>query len=319
LDRYIQWIDNKKPANPFALLGRSSGSTKGFLHALFAHLDGTDVNPVDQYVLTSFSNPFTSELQAQSLQEQFDAGIISDIVREALDNAEEIDVEMRDLLKEIRKRDPHVFDLFGDNILYIQGDADEDGGPTVIPELFKFRDRYSPTAHILIFKNPLKDTKYGKELPPQQQEATHFMLSTFPDMKIKEGEQYLPDATPEQYIQLGTQFDAIIAAELGGYDYQIDLSPIQGPHLKRTREKLILHRDKLCGVHTDGTPITYLEWYRKHLKIKESDYEKAEIGNRYPADEDAKLRIAARIKEIESFWLNEVDRVEAIMRASREK
>jgi hypothetical protein len=304
----IQWAEKLYNGNPLTPLGRSSGSTKLFLHAL---LYQTRENPVPLYFITSFSNPYTLDEQIGKVREQLAKGDIKHIVEESLNNASVIAAENLEYFELMKKANPKAFEHFGDNITFPQGDRDEDATEEVVSQLYDFRYKYAPLAHVVVLENTLKDFDISKELHPEQQEGTHFLYAPDADPKAKHKDKFR-GVDSEYWPQLASQFDQMLALKWGYYDYQIDLSPVKSPALTKIRERLKTLRENLCGFNEDGTAVTFIEWYRKRLKISDKEFETAEVGQRYP--NDPKRRLAARLKIVQNYWVSEQVRIDEYLK-----
>jgi predicted alpha/beta-fold hydrolase len=107
-------VQNHFGDTPVIVGGRSMGASKGFLHNLLFHGTG---NSADAYFMISYSNPFTMELQIESVLSQVKAGLFSGIIHESLQNASDISNETIALLKKMKAKNPEVFKKFGNNMI----------------------------------------------------------------------------------------------------------------------------------------------------------------------------------------------------------
>ncbi|MBI3542208.1 MAG: hypothetical protein HY075_02895 [Deltaproteobacteria bacterium] len=168
-------------AMPIVLMGRSMGSAKGYAHALL--YDGP-ANVVDAYVLSSFSNPYTMDLQITNVEKQVALGNIKGVVPEMLEGAKVLSQEMLAAAEKLKTDDPAAFKDFGDNQFYLQGNADEDGGPSVLVDLKQFTDNFAPRAHTYVFENALLKYEIPNfaKIDPAQWEGTHNLFSNLQNL-----------------------------------------------------------------------------------------------------------------------------------------
>lgn len=270
-------------ARPLIVGGRSLG---GFYSDLHGRLYGAS-DPVDVYACISFSNPFTIEDQVKNVYWQRDVGIIGGVVEETLEHARQVAQEFQNLLIQFEAAHPGFGELFGDHFLLLQGDADEDGGPNVLPELYRYRNKYMRLGHIYEFHDP----RLGQtEIPHDEHEATHFLLS--PNGKKVPG--------------LWDQNFEVFAVMYGHLDYIIDsASPLL--EMVQRRERLLRFRVERLGIDNEtGLPLTFLKRFQRISKISDQELGSARIGR-----EGGK---AGRLKNVMEFWRKERTRVEGVLR-----
>jgi hypothetical protein len=61
---------------------------------------------------------------------------------------------------------PSSITAFGDEILFVQGEADADGGPNAVEDLTDFRNRRAPKAHVYVLPDPWVTLARSSELDP---------------------------------------------------------------------------------------------------------------------------------------------------------
>lgn len=305
--------DPQKTMAPLVLLGRSMGGTKGFAHAL---LYRDPENVVDAYVLTSFSNPNTMHLQMQNIQRQFDAGTISGIVPQSIEAAKIFSDDLLEKLNSIRSSNPHAFDDFGDHLFFQQGNADEDGGPSVIEDLQAFVHDYAPKAHVYLFENALYryNIPHLEKVSPDKWEGTHILFSnqsnysreslkktidsmrsnqsslSQDDKDILEALEAIYTRVPqEDFPALQDQFIEATASMYGFFDYLAD-SPSMRPEVRRSSQVFSEFRRQLTGGKS------YLEYYAEKVKVSNQELLDAQPG---------RGSRAARLKRVQEYWRSE--------------
>src|SRR5690606_10164354 len=133
---YLQMLSNyarntaPNPNLPFIHVGRSMGSTDAFMDALMAQAEGIET-VTDLYFATSFSNPETFEEQNENVQAQLARGDIAGILQDALDHADVNTIDLQRKLEHLRQSRPNILKTFSDRMVFVQGEADEDGGNNV--------------------------------------------------------------------------------------------------------------------------------------------------------------------------------------------
>lgn len=301
-------------SKPIVLLGRSMGSAKGFAHALL--YDGPE-NVVDAYVLTSFSNPYTIDMQVVNVEKQVADGQIKGVVPDSLMNAQKFDNEMLVALTQLKARNPSEFDDFGDNLCFFQGrddqDAYRDGHPAAIEDLLAFTKEFAPKAHVYTFENMLikYDIPNYLKLDSDEWEGTHTIFSNLPNLSqerlrtIVEGmrarEARLSPEEKTMLESLSTILEKVPAGELpalqdqyfeaigviyGFFDYMADTTSHR-PEMLRAKAKFQAMRERLTGGKS------FLEWYQAKMKISGGELEKATPGR------DSR---PARLKKVIEYW-----------------
>lgn len=219
---------------PLISAGRSIGSTDQLMESEIG-LE-YDMQPVpDLFFSTSTSNPLTMDLQTENVFAQVARGDIKGIIPDAIEHA---DTNTTDLLRRydgLLEKNPNALKYHGDSTVHVQGHRDQDGGPNVIKDLYRFRNKYQPLAHVYEIEDHLADLpphilkKLIEGVNPDFLEATHFLLSIRENNEIAK----LRDQAMEVY--------ALMYAML---DYLIDLSPMVPPE---RREALRAYRLKYTG------------------------------------------------------------------------
>lgn len=191
--RYVAALgpDGKVFRRPSVWWGRSWGATQAYLVNLQSRVKSSEV-PVDMFVLQSFSHPFTLREQIRSIERQVEVGAIEGYVPEVGTYLIEISKRIGGELNELANRN----DLrqFGDLLLFVQGDADADGGLSAVEDLQDFRQKYAPRSRLLLVENPILKRAahlFGKNSPsykkvrraldaidPDKVEASHYSVSS---------------------------------------------------------------------------------------------------------------------------------------------
>jgi len=283
LERRYEWVREKMNGQglsetPLVLLGRSMGSSKGFAHALL--FEGKE-NLVNAYVLSSFSNPFTFEVQRERVQKQVEQGVITNLVPEMLDSADVFSQELGAALNKLEELDAWGLKLFGDKILNLQGAGDEDSGPEVITEQLEFQKKYAPLSHLYVLGSDYWElTNKGEAFDLDRLEGTHMLFSNNP-------------ALQDQYFEL----NAVI---WGFFDYLAE-SPSKQSEIVQAQKLFLEYRKRFTGSATR----TFLDVYRERLKITQEDLDRAEANQRGSR--------AQRLKHVLEFWKVEKERIAAIL------
>lgn len=287
---------------PLVLEGRSMGSQSDFVHALLS--EGSD-NPISAYVLTSLSVPHTIESQTARVLEQVKNGSVGGIVMESLNNAIELSRELVTILDKIKSKSPDAFKRFGDKLLFLQGEADRDGGPTVIEDLARFRAEYAPYSHAYIFEDPLKKYPWidTRSIPDDGLEAQHILFSNQSNFSKEMGAKRFPGVPVEDLPALQDQFFEGMAVQYGFFDYLAD-STSTAPEMVRSKEVFSRYRLSLCGRDSDGNPRTFLDWYRERAGISLEAFAAASPGR----------TLAGRLKRVSEYWKNEKIRIDGLSR-----
>lgn len=283
--------ENGQTVLPLVMLGRSMGSTKGYAHNLL--YDGPH-NPVDAYVLSSFSNPHTIELQIKNVYKQVEAGQVH-VVPEMLDNALNVSKELLGELARLKQQNPEALKDLGDNMLFLQGNADEDGGATVVQDLLGFTKENAPLGHVYVFENPLLkyDIPNRDRIDPSRWEATHTLFSNLPNVKPEQVKDLYPGVPAHDLPALQDQYFEAVGVMYGFFDYMADSTSAR-PEMVKSRKTFQAYRQKLTG----GRP--FLEWYAEKNKITAADVVAAEPG---------RASRAARLKRVIDYWRAEHLRV----------
>jgi hypothetical protein len=287
-----------EPRMPLVHLGRSMGAAKGAAHAFY--YDGP-LNVVDAYVLNSFSNPFTLAMQIENVYAQAARGTIKGVVPEMLESALEFSNQFRAEIERVKAENPDAFKDFGDNQLYLQGRADEDGGPTVVADLLAWQRDFAPLSHVYVFENPL--LKYKDSIPefekidPAKWEGTHMLFSNAANITPEQGARIYPGVPKEDLPALQEQYFEAMAVQFGFFDYLAESrSPL--PELKRAAETFRAYRAKFTGSPNK----TFLEHYREKSKISAEELAAAQPGRATRPE---------RLKKVIEFWKAETARIDA--------
>ena len=283
---------------PIVYGGRSMGSADGVLHS--ALFEGKD-NPIDAYWLGSFCNPRTIGKQLVNVYEQLKAGIFSGVIQESLQNASSLSKEFIELFEMAKKKNPKIFETFGNNLLFFQGNADADNGPTVMDDLSKFLKDFAPFAHFFPFILPQNQrvfyeklmngeevyvTLNGKKVKVTEDmlEAQHYIHSTRDNNEI---------ANPRSQT---LQANAAIYAFM---DYLAD-GPGKDKDWPNERDAIAQKKFKALQERRGGS---IFNWYLRLLKINPHDVE--QVVN--PIQNNADL--LHRMAWVRKYWIEERIRV----------
>ena len=241
---------------------RSWSSTEGFWTALDAHLRKTETL-FDFFVAQSFSDPFTAEAQVERIRWKYENGVIDNYIPAWGDLLVKISKEMSPKL--VQMRDGGKLEDFGDLILFLQGDADVDGGPMATATLEHRRRHFAPRSRQVIFENPIlrrAREKFGNGSPnylkvfmtlslldPSLVEAGHFLVSTRDIVSVEtlSAELLKKGLPPEILRQLDlneshASQNALTTKQvkLARWAMQDDIlaNPSAAPAVRRSRERL---------------------------------------------------------------------------------
>ena len=334
--------------NPFVYFGRSSGALYALSHALF--FQGPR-NLIDAYIGMSFSHPETIEKQIANIHEQRDKGYFSNVDNQSLSWFQRVSDKTLERLRQLKKEKAAKLATLGDHILFFQGDSDEDGNIsrdiTAISGLRDLRDQFVPLVHVYEFYNPLQNHpifKIGlKEglITPYSFEATHFLLSTNPNMKrdawrriektfLEAWTKKFPDKDPPELPEVSDadlpalmdQFTEMIAAMFGFFDYLAENnSPF--PEMVRAKEVFSAYKIKILGSE-QAAKTTYFDWYRDQIIVrgaamgrkKNPDVERYKDLQNNPENwrniDPNPRGLLGRLKRVEDYWLTERVRIKAI-------
>ncbi len=251
-------------AQPIVAVGRSFGSTQHFTAALATHWFGVKENRegADALVLTSFSNP-------EKLQEGFErihslmlrqhGDPMRGLIPESIAHLTAFAEQLNKVMAGVSGISPSSLNTFGDDILFVQGEADADGGPTAVQDLIDFRDRRAPKAHIYVVPDPWGMLMQSSELDPDNREASHFLLTSRGNVTKKNRGNAFPGIPEENLPQLGDQNIEIQALTWAFLDYRADLSPYTSDSSKA---RILAGRNTLTGSYAH---YAYFKWYLQQL------------------------------------------------------
>lgn len=314
---------------PLYFVGRSAGATQSFASALFEKI--YQHSSTNLYFLSSFSNPLTDEEQVKNIYAKLARGEIDTIVKESLNASHELDMDMLKVMDQIQKQNPKFFALFGDNIVFPQGQDDEDGAPQsadskgAVGELVVFRDRYAPLAHIYEFDTPneklrkadlLKDQSdpRGKaHITPDRLEGTHFLYSAMDNVKPESRGPFSQAISDVDLPKLRDQFVELNALKYAMLDYQIDLSPTVSVAEKNRQKQL-----RVLATNSADQPDGYLRWYVNNVLSQQN----VDLGgqNFDQIISNTKIRagredgVPGRIKRVYQYWIKEAARVRRLVK-----
>lgn len=267
---------------PLNYLGRSLGSTRGFIHALLHQ------STVDFYTLMSLTVPDTLEMQTANIYEQLKKGDISVIMRESLENGKGLAKELVALLEDMKANDPHVFENFGHNMVFLQGDSDADGGPTVLEDVRGFVAKYCPEAEVFSFHNRLlkhKEILAGRQINGDLVEGSHFIANndanvTIEDVRKGKHPEFegVPDEDLPKFRDQTIEMDAIMWGQM---DYFADGPDGHGLPWPRPDDRIRQLKAQATR-EAKGLPAmggkTLQQWYAESRKIPEAEIVSAEPG-----------------------------------------
>ena len=319
LEHFYQSMLQKSPTlkeSPFIVGGRSSGSSSEFIHAFYHHMAQKPIS-TDLLYLVSFSNFLTSDFQLKSVQEQERQGLLA-LVPDSSKRVQTLyDSVIKDLeLVRTQTPDLLVSEGFADNIFYVQGRRDLDGGPTVVDDLIRFSTKYTPLAHIYVFDDPLaKYPEFAKFLEQYGQgEASHFLYNSHPNMTLEWLEQKLPpevrSTLPKDKTSLikllpryKDQLSEVIALKYAALDYLI-LSPFTKEDKKK---ELIQKRYNLTGSYDK---FAYFRWFveqeGKRIQETKKDISPISFEQIQSSTSAMKESILYRYQKVYKFILQEL-------------
>lgn len=290
LDRRFTVLRNRADEAGFGLMplvhiGRSMGAQKGLAHALLRDGQG---NVVDMYVEMSISNPYTIAEQVVLVMEQVKNGTIKGVVKDALDNASEISAELREVVAEIKRKDPTAFRLVGEGVIALQGRGDRDGGKTVVEDLLALRDEVAPMMLVYEFQDPLAGYKIPglEKIGDESLESMHNLFSNYANMSVEQAARLFPNVKPEDRPMVADQHFEAVAVIYGMGDF-LAASRSPTPAMQRRAAKWRAYREALAGEKT------LLDWYREDNGISKEEFERAEPG---------RSSRAARLKRVQEFF-----------------
>ena len=176
LDKWLD-IEATNHLGPLVVYGRSLGSTFAFNNALI-HAINNRTPIADMYVLTSFSNPTTIEEQWDIVSELAKIDPSVQLVEGMREYLIDYTNDLMSILNNLKETDPSILETVGENMLFIQGEADSDGGEDPVGGLLSFTKEYIPTASVYVIPDPLKNhPEIASKLGADKREASHFLLN----------------------------------------------------------------------------------------------------------------------------------------------
>jgi hypothetical protein len=251
-------------AQPIVAVGRSFGSTQHFTAALATHWFGVkeDREGADALILTSFSNPEKlhegfERIHSLMLRQHGDPmrGLIPASIAHLTAFAEQLNKVMAG----VTATSPSSITAFGDEILFVQGEADADGGPNAVEDLTDFRNRRAPKAHIYVLPDPWVTLAQSSELDPDNREASHFLLTSRGNITKKNRGNAFSGIPDENLPQLGDQNIEIQALTWAFLDYRADMSAFTSD---TSKARIVAGRHTLTG---GNERYGYFKWYLQQL------------------------------------------------------
>lgn len=257
-------------------LGRSMGA----IELAYLLLIAPDT-PVDVIVSQSTALWPPANASLQGIYDQLRNGSISAILKQALVDATNFNNEGGALLEAAERLHPEAFETTGAEILFWYGNDDEDypddvfraaGLPTYAEMMAQTRDRFFPLASLYPFYNRLKHLSGTRHFPPMMREGSHFVLHNTNDYTLANlnreerevfrgiPEELLPQRdsqTHEAIASLQIKKDLLADGLPGGYDWPQVAT-------RKRQEQLQQERLRLCGLHADGSPVSYFEHFILH-------------------------------------------------------
>lgn len=263
-----EWLhDLRKQTNntqPIVAVGRSFGSTQHFTAALATHWFGVkeDREGADALILTSFSNP-------EKLQEGFErihslmlrqhGDPMRGLIPESIAHLTAFAEQLNNVMAGVSSISPSSINHFGDEILFVQGEADADGGPNAVQDLMDFRNRRAPKAHIYVIPDPWGTLSQSSELDPDNREASHFLLTSRGNITKRNRGNSFPGIPDENLPQLGDQNIEIQALTWAFLDYRADMSEFTS---ETSKARIAAGRHTLTG---GNERYGYFKWYLQKL------------------------------------------------------
>ncbi len=222
LDKWFT-IEQAKRSGPQIAFGRSLGSTYAFTNALIHAVLGT-TPPVDMYMLTSFSTPNTMEEQWDIVTKLSEVDPSVQIIDGIRDSLLGFSSSLLSILDQLKETNPEILEQLGNNMLFVQGEVDSDGGADPVGNLLSFTKTYAPTASIYIIPDPLKDhPEVSSKLGADRREASHFLLNARGNEEESMAKKLGID--PKYLPRFYDQSVEVIALSRLWLDFIIDMSP----------------------------------------------------------------------------------------------
>ncbi|MCB0350080.1 MAG: hypothetical protein KDD38_02780 [Bdellovibrionales bacterium] len=315
-------LPNGGKANlPNIVVGRSAGSTQGLMAALMNYMaqNHTSIPGADLYFLTSFSDPRTMAMQDENLKEQISRGDIKGIVHDALTHFDDAANGFQHHLEKLKSTQPEILAQFGDDVVFVQGEADQDGqfhdgsGRTAFSNLRDYRDQFAPYGHIYEIEDPLKKYR-GKGIIDHfsydSLEATHFLYSNRPNVTENTRDGFPLEIPEADLPKLRDQSYEVFALKFGMMDYLIDFSP----KISAAKKSELQHKRYLLT--GSSKPFSYLNWYIKekldHKVPQFDDLTLEKIVNDDSIHPSRRSGVPGRVKKVYNYILNEAERVKQL-------
>ncbi|MBI4405664.1 MAG: hypothetical protein HY537_16010 [Deltaproteobacteria bacterium] len=312
---------------------RSFGSTAQFSTALVNHIvNGGSERVLEgavSYVLTSFSNPWTIDDQVANIQEQLKAGnraALKGVVPETIDYVVRFDQRLMALLERVQRENPKALNSFGDELLFINGEADADGGPRkgsrfkdVAHALVEFRNQFAPRGHVYILPDPLKQYPQAAHLIDlDQREAAHYLMNNRPNVSEAEARSLglvAAGISEADWPKFADQRIEVIALTYAFLDYLLDASPFPGG---LPRDSLREQRWKLTDYENKGTDHdnkgAFLRWYVNRLNALSKNQPPLDLEIiRSDAVHPGRGSVAERIKRVIVYFEQETARAHRLI------
>ena len=166
--KFFNILKSQADSVPIISTGRSFGSTTEFATSFYSHILGlNDVS--DLVVLSSFSNPYTIDDQIKVAKYYAHTNISLKDIPGSYDRVQKYGQQLRADLDFIRDSHPDLIENFGDHLVFVQGEIDEDSYVTdsendlrkrakvVTQDLLNFKNTFAPRAHVYFIEATVKD------------------------------------------------------------------------------------------------------------------------------------------------------------------
>ena len=273
--KYFNILKSQSVSVPLISVGRSFGSTTEFATSFYSHIFGLK-EIADLVVLSSFSNPYTIDDQIKVAQYYTHTNISLKDIPGSYDRVKKYGQQFREDLDFIRDYHPELLENFGDSLLFVQGEIDEDAyvddsqndlrkrAKVVIQDLLNFKNTFAPRAHVYFIEAPVKDyPKFARYMLDHsgyivEFEGRHLLYSPRSNTKLTEEQlQQLISSLPSDIIEelstssksitdtvldilpnLEDQLLELLALKYAMLDYLIDYSKFTSQEKKSSLSKM---------------------------------------------------------------------------------